>query len=57
MKDIPFSILIVEDDEDDREIIDEAFIDLHYGQKLRNLSMGLHCYITWKWLNLLCTPA
>ncbi len=40
MKGIPFSILIVEDDDDDRVIIDEAFIEIGYEAEVKKFING-----------------
>ncbi|OLY92486.1 CheY chemotaxis protein or a CheY-like REC (receiver) domain [Cnuella takakiae] len=37
---LPFSVLMVEDDEDDRAIIDEAFLDLHFAQEVKKFKGG-----------------
>jgi CheY-like chemotaxis protein len=39
-KGIPFSILIVEDDDDDREIIDEAFIEIGFEAEVKKFING-----------------
>lgn len=40
MEGIPFSILIVEDDPDDRVIIDEAFIEIGYEPEVKKFING-----------------
>ena len=40
MNGIPFSILIVEDDDDDRVIIDEAFIEIGYEAEVKKFING-----------------
>ena len=40
MNGIPFSILIVEDDEDDRWIIDQAFIEIGYEAEVKKFING-----------------
>lgn len=37
---LPFSILIVDDDLDDQQVIDEAFIEIGYGTEVRKLING-----------------
>jgi CheY-like chemotaxis protein len=40
MNGIPFSILVVEDDEDDRIIIDEAFLQIGYAAEVKKFVNG-----------------
>lgn len=37
---LPFSILVVDDDEDDRMVIDEAFVAIGYGGKVKKFIDG-----------------
>lgn len=37
---LPFSILLVDDDEDDRIVIDEAFVSIGYGGKVKKFIDG-----------------
>ena len=40
MKGLPFEILIVDDDEDDRYFINEAFIEIGYGAEVKKFITG-----------------